>query len=271
MLSFRATFLFGFRNSAGFHNLKCAGTVWLCLFLACPVNGSYIVGGVVPITSSSYIVTGSSTPGLPVSINPSCFPLGPNGGTTGNVNTSGADFIAVSVSYVGPPAPAITDNKGNGVPACLTPHSYAGAAFSEICYWTNPTVGVGHAFTVTGASSFSGICIEPWANMKTAGVFDAGTDSGSGNTVNTCSTGSVSPSAGNKVVLTAVTVGNAATPYTVDSSFSVDGQYSFSGGVNLGQGVASLIQTPNGSAVNPTWTVSAAGFTACSIAAFKGQ
>jgi hypothetical protein len=228
-------------------------------------------GGHPPQDGGYFPPASSGSHPLPVSINPNCLGLGPNGGTTSVFNTTGANFIAVTVSYYAPGGSVtVTDNKGNGAPFCRTPVASASQDAVVLCFWQNPTVGAGHTFTVSGTSSFSGACVEPFSNMATTATFDTealGSAPASAN----CTTGTVTPSAGNKVLISGFSSDGATGPYSIGSGFTADAAVVYASGVHFGLAAAHLIQTPNGAPVNPTWTGASGANTACNLVAFKGQ
>lgn len=248
--------------------MKISKAIFLSLILALTFSAS-LQAQVLAVLAASGSAGGGGG-GNPTLVIASCQPLGANGGTTSSINTSGANFIVVSVFGFATGAPwAVTENKGNGAATDLTNYPQSSASDVRISYWTNPTVGSGHTFTVTGASSFSGVCVAAYSGMVTSSVLDSGTDVGTSSGTTTCQAGSITPSSGKKVVIAAMAGNSATATDSIDSSYVQDGDVALSGGVNFAGSIAHLIQTPNGSATNPTWTSPSTGI-ACAIAAFKG-
>lgn len=220
----------------------------------------------LPIPDSQYRVVRTVAVTLPAAINPSCQVLGAVGGTTTPIDTTGANFLSVSVSHSAPPA-TLTDSKSNTW-ACLPEYNAVGR--DQICYSENPTVGTGHTFTYAQVSDFSSICILPLSGMKTSSVYDTGKQSGNATGGATCQPGSFTPTSGVTVVITtAMEKTTDAGAYTINSGYTIDGFISGGAGVNYGNSIAHLVQTPDGVATNPTW----GNFTSsgCAIAAFKAQ
>jgi hypothetical protein len=126
-----------------------------------------------------------------------------------------------------------------------------------------PTTGAAHTFTTN--DPYANMCILPIKNIN--GSYDTGTFSsanvGSGTT---CQAGSITPPSGNHIVVAGLGT-NGGTSYSINLSFTLDGQIAFS--PNFGVAAAHLVQTPNGSATNPTWTVNATVGLGCVIASFN--
>jgi hypothetical protein len=184
-----------------------------------------------------------------------CYGLGANGGTTPALDTTGANFVVVNIAIDSYYYGQLSDSNSNHY-TTLTHH-----LDSPILrmYYTDiaPTVGAGHTWTVAQTGIYVSVCVEAWSGIVQPSPFDAGMDVGVHSaSATSLATGSMTPSAGRKLVVTAMGLWVAgATPYTVDSSFTnVDGVLP-SSGVNYGSGMASLVQS-TGAAVNPTWSES---------------
>jgi hypothetical protein len=97
---------------------------------------------------------------------------GINGGATGNIDTTGATLIAVSISWYaagGANVTGISDNKSNTwLP--LATHGTANAKHRWF-YAINPIVGSGHNFTCNTLGSFPTIIA--YAFSGTAPVYDS--------------------------------------------------------------------------------------------------
>lgn len=200
-----------------------------------------------------------------------CQALGASGGTTTNLNFSGANFIAGAVYYnAGATISNITDNQGNGNATILTgtPLAGGGSVKASAFYWTNPTTSATHTLTVTGTSVFARICYEAWANMATSSILDTSSVSNGGGSANTCSPGSISPSSGVKVIIAGSGADDGT--FTIDAGMTVDAQGPFVGGSAYAGAIASLLQTPDGATINPTITNTGNTPSPCWIAAFNG-
>lgn len=194
-----------------------------------------------------------------------------NGFTSPAVNTTGANFIAVALVYYNPDAaPTFADNKSNKYTQ-LNIYNANNFNTLTIYYSSNPVVGTGHTFTVTGNGSYACMDMQAFANVMTsANPFDQ--QNGAANaSATTLQTGSVTPTTDNQLLFSGFTVATAGSTMSVNSGFTITEQIP-DGGNNLGCAGAYLINGAgtSGAAVNPTWTNSgsAAQLTA-NIATFK--
>src|SRR4051812_10619033 len=71
-----------------------------------------------------------------------------SGCTSGAIDTSGANFLVASVSFLVGGTPVLSDSKGNTWTARTTVNG--GTSAIKEFYVTNPTVGSGHTFTISG-------------------------------------------------------------------------------------------------------------------------
>lgn len=56
---------------------------------------------------------------------------------------------------------------------------------------------------------------------------------------------------------------------TINSSYTIDGHVNYAASINYGTAVAHLVQSPNGSLTNPTWSETGSPLAlACSLASF---
>ncbi len=167
--------------------------------------------------------------------------------TTGAINTTGANLLAVHVAnYGGSGAGTLTDSKGNTwTPG--TPQN-GGNARSRWYYAAGSiTVGSGHTFTITAdfaaleVFAFSGADASPF-------------DQESGNLVSGTSfqPGSLTPSDDDCLVVIGVAV-TANETIAINGSFSTPVTNAFTPGQNLGGSASYWIQT-TATAANPTWT-----------------
>ncbi len=183
--------------------------------------------------------------------------------TSTTIDTSGANFLTmVTVDYAKNSATdIITDSKGN---TWQHLNNYSGSnANVTIWYVVNPVVGSGHSFTAKGGCV--SMFISAWSGMSTVLPFDV--QNGNGCTSCTSlSTGSVSPTTGNVLVITGYSDNNTST-LSINSGFTIlDTQRNASAETG---GVAYLIQ-PTATTVNPSWSSVSNNYKATIIAAFKG-
>lgn len=195
--------------------------------------------------------------------------------TTSAVNMTGATLIIISSCFSTSQNNVITDSSSNTWTLLTdsggTPNMQVTC---QIAYKENPTTSASQTFTATtptnGAAS---ICVQGFTGTTGTGLFDVQSFNSSTNTVTvTLSTGSITPSANNELL---VTVG--ASPNTTGSSISggftvpTGGELASIGGVYWGNIVSYLIQT-TATAANPAITYGSSSYTGSAIvAAFKSS
>lgn len=180
--------------------------------------------------------------------------------TTSAIDTTGADFIVLGcLQYSTHSAP--TDNKSNTWIE-LTLHGDGASTNNWIAYCQNPTVGSGHTFTL--GPQYACIAVAAFSGSK-ATPFDV--ENGAGGTSTTLSTGSITPSENNELLI-----------FTDGNLNSTNGPQTVSVGTLLDQlnrptgpaiALAYEIQT-TATARNPTFSWGGASvLVAGSIASFK--
>lgn len=181
--------------------------------------------------------------------------------TTGSVNTAGANFIVIAVSFYNNIAQTVSDSNSNTWTA-LT--QYGSGNNIRLFYCISCTVGSGHTFTTTSSSSsyqaiaveaFSGVANNPFDVQNGGGTF----------TTCVCQPGSITPSQNGELIISAI-VDGSTTSVSVDSSMTITDQQFYSNGNALGGALAYLVQ-PAAAAINPSWT--SAGSASVTVAAFK--
>jgi len=183
-----------------------------------------------------------------------------NNGTTGAIDTTGADFLVAVVSQgfqVDPP----TDNKSNTWTA-LTEQTGSSSNHVRIYYAKNATCGTGHTFTTPAGAAFPSLCVVAFFGSDLTSPFD--NENGVGESSSPVSTGSITPSQNDELVI-AIAGGNCTSP-AIDGGFTLQENEDQTGGVNYGSAIAWLIQT-TAAAANPAWTVASSCNAA--IASFK--
>lgn len=184
---------------------------------------------------------------------------GASGGTTASIDTTGASLLTLVCGY-GAVAISVSDSKGNTWTA-LTEHS-SGATKSIVYYCANPTVGTGHTFTLTGASSASSMIASAWSGVATSSPLDqdVGYDGVSG-TIAVLASGTVTPSVDGCLVVAGFSLSASVTSEAAGSGWTSAEFQNYVGGTNYGVGVSYKIQTtataiPN-SQTTYSWTNSA--------------
>lgn len=194
--------------------------------------------------------------------------LGTNGGTSSSINTTGANFLVLAVSY-GISVISVSDSKSNTWTP-LTEYGTVSTAFNRIYYVENPTVGSGHTFTVTGTNTFPGVAVDAWAGALTSSVFDQQNGNANAASVTSIQPGSVTPGSNDQLVVTTMT--NFGDPSnssrSINGGFTISGQVGNPSGTNYPVALAYLVQT-SAAAANPTWSWSAGNPCATAIATFK--
>ena len=191
-----------------------------------------------------------------------------NTGTSGAIDTTGANLLVLSISEDSASSATISDSKSNTWTALAT--STSTNVKSTIYYVASPTVGSGHTFTSTGLVQASLAIASAWSGANST-PFDQenGQVSNVGGT--SLQTGSVTPSENDELLI--AMVGCNAEPlggtFSVDLSFTIVQENIFVAGTNYAGAQAYQIQT-TATARNPTfsWTGSSNNKSA-RIATFK--
>ena len=176
-------------------------------------------------------------------------------------------FVGGYANYQATGAPSITDSLANTwVP--LTAQEAVGVSRAQICYVENPTVGAAQTFTISGSPSYPACWILGFSGGKLASPFD---QENGATVVNdtVLSTGSITPSEDNEVIVTVMSGAFAAfEPVSIDGGFTLVYSENYLTNGHLGGGIGYLIQT-SAAAANPQWTTSASGAMAAVVASFK--
>lgn len=189
--------------------------------------------------------------------------------TTGAINTTGADFIAVVLAYYTVnPISGISDSKSNSF-SPLTVQSTTASAAGRIFYIHNPAVGSGHTFSAGTTADYPSIEAAAFSGSL-ASPFDVENGANT-NLATSLATGSITPGSANELVIAGISFdGNfSGSNPTIGGGFTIT-DATGAGSLNaFGGGLAYLIQT-TATAANPTWTGAGAGGTAAAvIASFK--
>lgn len=181
-------------------------------------------------------------------------------GTTSSIDTTGADLlVAVVAGNVDPLT--VSDNKSNTWTG-LTQQTQSGSLLGRLFYVRGGTVGTGHtfdagaSFRTVGVLAFSGSATSPFDQQNGATGSSA------------LSTGSITPTEDNELVIAGWALGNDANTFSVSGSFTVQVANTAVSGVTYGAALAYLIQT-TAAAANPALTWSGGGASAAMIASFK--
>ena len=198
------------------------------------------------------------------------FGVGQTTFTTPAIDTSGASFVAFSLSYLTTNQPVISDNKGNAAPTCLPAEAVSAGGSNRLCYLLSPAVGAGHTFTVTGTGDiYATIAVAAFSGMSSATYTGLSNGTAVAGPTSSFQPGSVTPrSAGDLVIATVSAQFAGLTVLDIGSGFSITTQVSSHGAVNFGAALAWLV-SPAGAAVNPTWTDTQSEGAGLTIASFS--
>lgn len=191
--------------------------------------------------------------------------LGVNGGTTGSIDTSGANLLVIALSwYHSGTEPTVSDSKSNTWSGLLKSNTAFTA--SKIYYCQGGTVGSGHTFTASGTGSYSSMCVLAFSG---AAVTPFDQQNGATATADvTLATGSITPTENDEVVIAALShENNSSGAVSIDGGFTAYKQ-AYSAGAGEGCGIAYLIQT-TATAANPTWNITNSSHLSARIASFK--
>jgi hypothetical protein len=189
---------------------------------------------------------------------------GTNGGTSGAIDTSGANLLIFGLAYVNAGSVAASDSKSNTW-ADLTdpgPSSPQG----RISYAKNATTGASHTGTGTGSGVFLGACFAAFSGADTASPFDQ-QSTGLGAGLTSLQAGSILPGSDNQLIIATLS-GFGQSSIAIDSGFTIIDTVVSSGGTNYGCATAYKIQT-TAIAVNPTWSWTGSTAATAEIASFK--
>lgn len=186
--------------------------------------------------------------------------------TTTAIDTTGADLLIIAAAHASwGSVGTVSDSKSNTWTALTTRNSDAGSI--RLLYCQNPTVGSGHTFTTTG--TFSSIGAVGFSG-STSSPFDTGRESGAAvNAGTSVQPGSITPSVDGALIISVTSFANeGVTSLTINSGFTEAFELPTGAGQYYGVALSYLIQT-TAAAVNPTITLSATGYGATELAAFK--
>lgn len=204
------------------------------------------------------------------SVKASCSDGG-NNVTSAAINTSGANLIVVHVATYQDATGTLSDSKGNtwsGLTATIQ-NSYA---TSKLYYCYSPATDATHTFTFSSSARYPSIQVAAFSGSASS-PFDV--ENGAGKSTygssSTLSTGSITPSVDNELVVT-----GCCGPVNGSDITSIDGGFTFLldsahvPGQAVAGSLAYLIQTTAASA-NPAWSITGGNDYAARIASFKSS
>jgi hypothetical protein len=197
--------------------------------------------------------------------------LGYNGGTTGTINTTGANLLVACVSTHGygtlDPQSPISDSRSNSWTLAAESLAYQDGEI-HLYYSTPTSVGPQHSFTVSGSIIEASINVMAWAGIDEAPLDQA---AGAGAVGTSIQPGSITPTQNNALLISCLTntADSSSSSRTINGGFTIAGQIGESAS-NYSMSVAGayLLQT-TASAANPTWSYPVNNTANAVIASFK--
>lgn len=178
-------------------------------------------------------------------------------GVTSAVDTTDSNLIILFIS--GDTSTSVSDNKGN----TWIPLTVGGTNNVRFYYCINPTVGSGHTFTYSIA--YGSIFMSCFSCTN---IISYDNENGNSVTGTSMTTGSVTPSVNDELIITGLLLGGNTNTPSIDSGFtitnSINGVFSF----YYGGSMAYKIQTTKGTE-NPIWSWSVSSLNFTRIASFK--
>ena len=186
--------------------------------------------------------------------------------TTGAVNMSSANTLIVAVSYYSARG-TVTDSSGNTYSVAVDGGLGAGNNSCAIFYKLGASVSSSMTFTYTG-SGYSPILVEGWKSSGGSGV---GALDQTNSAVSTgqwpMSAGSVTPTANNELIFSAVEGASSSGSPTVPG-LTVDQVQQFVAGNSYSGADGYLAQTTV-AAVDPSWSWPSTSMNCAAVATFK--
>lgn len=189
-----------------------------------------------------------------------------NGATTSAIDTTGANLIVIGIAWYSVTSPSISDSQSNTWTA-LTTSNVASDVGSKLYYCVNPTTNAAHTFTFGPANVYGGLIVAAFSGVATSSPFDQQTGATS-SSASALSTGSVTPTENNELVIFAAGKGGNTTTVDATSVGSMIGNYAGITAVTYAQGMGYEIQT-TATARNPSLSGTGTSVMAARIATFK--
>jgi hypothetical protein len=187
------------------------------------------------------------------------------GGTSGDIDTTGAKLFAIHVASLDVLTGVLDSKSLTWIP--LTARVSLNAGRHSQWFYAFGTGGTGHNASVSGSGIYP---VLDFLAYDGDWLFDVENGFGSSSDVSTIQPGSAPP-AGNGGLFLAGFCAAAPAPAlaSIDSGFTIRQQTALVNAVNMQGGVADKTQTTGG-AENPTWTLGdVSNQAACAIAVFK--
>ena len=188
--------------------------------------------------------------------------------TTSAINTVGANLIVIAIGWYSVTSPSISDNQGNTWTA-LTTSNIASDVGCKLYYCLNPTTNASHTFTFGPTAIYGGLVVAAFSGVKTASAFDQ-QNGATSSSASALSTGSVTPTEDNELVIFAAAKGGNTTTVNATSVGSMIGNFAGVTAVTYALGMGYEIQT-TATSRNPSLSGSGTSVMAARIATFKAE
>lgn len=188
-----------------------------------------------------------------------------NSVTTSAIDTTGANLIVLCVGYYSASTDQTpTDSKSN----TWTFIARVTSGDVETAYWycLNPTVGSGHTASYAHTGVYATISFAAFSGAAASSPLDQ-TNSATGTATTSLSSGSVTPTESNELVISAIGT-TVANTLSVGSGLTILDQLPNVPGDHLGLAVGYFIQS-TAAAINPSWSWSTSSNSSAVIASFK--
>jgi hypothetical protein len=190
-----------------------------------------------------------------------------DGFTSGSFDTTGANFIVVSLA-TGNNATGdftLTDSKSN----TWTALTKSAANHQQRLYYAyNATVGTGHTFSITGTDNFPSLCIAWFSGVKATDPYDGTTVVDNQGFATSVQVGALTPTVDNCLVVTGLRHANINSNASINGGFTKTTSTDNADFGHDNGSMAYLIQTTAASA-HPTWTMADDRTLEATIAAFQ--
>ena len=186
---------------------------------------------------------------------------GPGDVTTSAIDTTGADLIVVA-TVVGGVLGTVSDNKGNSY--ALAVDEYDGVLHHGALYYNQtPSVGTGHAITLTGAT-VDVVSVQAWSGSIASPLDQTNRGQGS----SPFPLPSITPVQDGELLVTVVSGRDSSTTFSIDSGFTITDQAPTVPFNNYGGAMAYLVQSAAAS-IAPAWTDAGGSTLDAAIVSFK--
>ncbi len=185
------------------------------------------------------------------------------------INSTGATLIVFHVSR-NTEGCTIGDNKGNTF--TLVQSVTSGTMVSEIYYCIPPAANTGtnHFFTYQACvppGAMPSIEVSIWSATNTSSPIDQ-QNSAALIAALSGQPGSITPTANNELVITAVNAGTSTAAPIISAGYTVSSSINFTTGRHFASGLAYSLQTL-ATTTNPTWTYGSSTISAQNIVSFR--